>query len=75
MQETHSISQDQKIWASEWPTLGVLILFKRAYNPQILNTMTDLEGRYIVTQLKRQTETFTLFNVYTIRAKKKNWPS
>lgn len=75
LQETHSTIQDQKIWASEWGgrilfshslsnSRGVLILFKRAYNPKVLNTVTDHEGRFLVVQLQCQTETITLINVY-----------
>lgn len=75
LQETHSILSDQKIWSSEWGgtviyahglsnSRGVAILFKRAFNPQIISKVTDQEGRFLLIQIQRNSEIMALINIY-----------
>lgn len=43
---------------------GVAILFKRAYNPNIIDSEIDPEGRFLLVKLQHQSETVALINVY-----------
>lgn len=75
LQEIHSTQQDQKIWLSEWGgdgvfahgksnSRGVCTLMKRGCASSITCTIGDPDGRFLITQIKRQEEHITLVNVY-----------
>lgn len=75
LQETHTTPQDEKIWLSQWNghgifahgrsnSRGVSILLKQGTKPEILHSIIDPNGRFILIQLKRDNEEITLLNVY-----------
>lgn len=75
LQETHSTPNDEKMWSKEWgrkiffnhgssASKGVAVLLNKN-NPLEVETMRfDLEGRYMIMDLKLSNFKFILANVY-----------
>ena len=77
LQETHSISDMEQIWRSEWggriifshgtaTARGICILFKKEFFCNILNINCDSEGRYICCEINTDSNEppITLCSVY-----------
>ena len=75
LQETHSTVSDIDKWNREWggsiiyahgtnQSRGVMILFSNRNTVTIENTVTDPEGRYIITEIYIQGINLTLCNLY-----------
>lgn len=75
LQETHSMSNDEKIWLAEWGgngvfshgrsnSKGVSILFSRGLDISITKTIKGTEGRFLILQLLKGKDKITLVNVY-----------
>lgn len=61
LQETHSTSNDEKIWLSEWGGTGV---FCHGRFSAMGTTVRDCDGRFLILQILTGTERVTLVNVY-----------
>ena len=69
-------SKDKEIrWTSEWgysaifsslssASAGVSILFTNNFSFQILKTISDPKGRFIIVDIKTESRTLTLANIY-----------
>lgn len=75
LQETHSVSNDEKIWLSEWGGLGVFshgrsnlkgvsILFPKGSDITIIKTIRDPDGRFLILQVRKGQDPITLVNIY-----------
>lgn len=75
LQETHSTTNDEKIWKSEWGgeavfshgrsnSRGVSILLPRGSEFSITRVIKDDDGRYLIAQLHKEEEEITLVNIY-----------
>lgn len=75
LQETHSCSNDEKLWSNEWGNKiiyshgtnlarGVAVLFQKHFPVEIESVRTDLKGRFIVLEVKVAALKFVLVNVY-----------
>lgn len=75
LQETHSTPEVERVWANEWGSQiifnhgtsaarGVAILFGRHSPISLESLKIDLEGRYIIADLKIEDHVFVLVNVY-----------
>ena len=76
LQETHSSKADELVWTAEWGgagifshgnnnSRGVCILTRKGANIGLYNSMSDPEGRYIITHLISPSQNiYTLCTVY-----------
>ena len=75
LQEVHCSKDKQKCWTSEWgysaifgslstASAGVNIIFSNNFSFQILKTISDPKGRFIVVDIKTESKTLTLANIY-----------
>ena len=75
LQETHSSTNMEMIWKSEWggdiifahgtgAARGACILFKNSVAKSIHNTILDPNGRYVIIDMEIDDVRFTLANVY-----------
>ena len=74
-QETHLIKEDEIKWRNEFrgvtlyahgttKSKGVFIGIKHAFPINVLNSIVDHAGRYIIAQLEHEQEKFVLVNLY-----------
>lgn len=75
LQETYSEVNNEKFWKSEWGghiifshgthhSCGVTILFRKDLNFEILNTLSDANGRYLICHLKINNREVIISNLY-----------
>ena len=75
LQETHSSSDTEAYWRSEWgysalftnfssSKAGVGILFNNNFQFNILRSLIDPEGRFIIVDIETKGEILTLLNIY-----------
>lgn len=75
LQETHSTLQDERVWSNEWGnrivfchgtnfSKGVAILFNRLNSAEKLQVTIDLNGRFVIMELRIENIEFLLINVY-----------
>lgn len=75
IQETHSKLNEETVWLTEWGgeglfshgcsnSRGVGILFCRNLQISLDNTFKDTDGRFIILQISKGMERFTLVNIY-----------
>ena len=76
LQETHSTPNTEMVWSNEWKTnssffchgesnaRGVAILFKRGFQYQVDKTYMDVNGRFIIMDIKIDEKLITLVNLY-----------
>ena len=75
LQETHSNINRQQIWEHEWggkilfshgknDARGVAMLFGKNVDYRIIKFRTDVEGRYLIAELKLEELICTIVNVY-----------
>lgn len=83
LQETHSSSQSSKLWEQEWGgdiflnhfsqnSRGVAILIDRQVSIQVLNRVSDGEGRFLGVDLEWGDDIFTACSVYAPTQDKSN---
>jgi len=76
LQETYSSSKEETSWLQEWGgtgyfahgtkhSCGVAILIKNNYNVEIIDSVLDNCGRYIILKIKVGELYFNLINVYS----------
>ena len=74
-QETHSTSENEKIWRNEWGgeaifshgtsgARGVAIFYARKFRDKIVNIETDVEGRYIIYDVVEDMSVVTIVAIY-----------
>ena len=75
MQETHSISEDEKCWRNEWRGVmiqshgtnkecGTLVAIRNGFPINVERYVTDKCGRYIILQLRYEEIQYVLCTVY-----------
>ena len=75
LQETHSTKETEHLWRSEWGgsilfshgksnARGVCILLKNNINYNLINTISDDEGRYLILDIEFGDVKMSLTNVY-----------
>lgn len=75
IQESHLTDRDSNIWRSQWggemlyangvsDSRGVLILINRLIDYKIGKVVTDLNGRYIISEFTIDNFTFVICNIY-----------
>ena len=75
VQETHCTVKDQNIWQNQWGSnilfsngnsnaRGVMILFKRNLDYQVLNCIKDDEGRFLIGLIEHNGQNILLLNNY-----------
>ena len=75
LQETHSSKVDEDTWQKEWGSKiifghgstnsrGVAIMFPMHFNFDIIQIVTDIDGRKLCVELSENDESFALLNVY-----------
>ena len=76
LQETHTTPIIESKWISQWGSRdiifshgtsakkGVAILISRNVEHKIINTLTDKEGRFIITDIKLDDRIYTVINIY-----------
>lgn len=75
LQETHSVLEDERVWNNEWGNKiifnhgtsnarGVAVLIDRNCPVRVETFRTDLEGRYLIIDMKLDSFKFVLVNVY-----------
>lgn len=75
LQETHSVPEDETIWSNEWGSRihfahgsnfskGVAVMFAKNFPAQVGSIRFDINGRFMVMELKISEVQFTLLNVY-----------
>ena len=73
--DTHSTKEVEDIWQSEWGftavfssgtsiSRGVAVLFKNSFSFEIVQTILDPQGNYIILDIKAKTQQFTLCALY-----------
>ena len=73
--DTHSTKEVEHIWQAEWgfkaifssgtsTSRGVAVLFKNSFSFEILHTVLDANGNYIILDVKTQEQQFTLCALY-----------
>ena len=76
LQETYSSSEEVNRWTQEWGgtgyfvhgskhSSGVAILLRKNYGAEVINSILDKQGRYIVLNVKIGEINFNLVNVYS----------
>jgi len=75
LQETYSNEEDTIKWIQEWEgsgycvhgskhSRGVMILFRKGFDVEILSQKLDTKGRFIIMKVKVNDEAFNLINIY-----------
>ena len=75
LQETHSKVESESFWQNEWggkcifshgtsASKGVMICFKKNLDYKIMDMAKDNAGRYLVVQIKIDTELYVITNIY-----------
>lgn len=75
LQETHSVTQDEKVWSNEWGSKiyfchgsnlarGVATMFSKNFPVTVEYVKMDIYGRYLVMDVKIGDFSFILANVY-----------
>ena len=75
LQEVHCSKDKEAIWSAEWgytaifsslssASAGVSILFNNNFVFQLLKTFSDPNGRFVITDIKTESKTLTLVNIY-----------
>ena len=75
LQETHSTPEVEKLWENEWggkiwyshgssAARGVMIMLHPGFNPKILKTSKDNDGRRLRIDLEHEDEKYSVFNIY-----------
>jgi len=75
LQETHSTSSDEALWAKEWGneiiyshgtnnSRGVAILVWSKHNYNISNVVRDNDGRFLLIELEINEEKYVIINLY-----------
>lgn len=75
LQETHSTESSYKVWSSQWRgkslwchglsnSRGVAILLRENLDYELINSVYDTEGRYVIAQIRIESNVFTFCNVY-----------
>ncbi len=75
LQETHSTSKDEQIWAVEWgyrayfshgtsSSAGVTILIKNNFEYYVHDVISDENGRYIILDITIENYRFSITNLY-----------
>lgn len=83
LQETHSTPLDEKIWLSEWGghglfchgrsnARGVMVLFDTKLKDDVTSLTIDPSGRFVVFQLQRNQELYTMVNAYAPTQSERN---
>ena len=75
IQETHSTNKNEKLWKNEWGgnlyltyassnSTGCGLMFGRGLSFDLIKIQRDINGRFLIVQIKIDTEIFTLVNIY-----------
>ena len=75
LQEVHCSKDKEATWSAEWgytaifsslssASAGVSILFNNNFVFQLLKTFSDPNGRFVITDIKTESRTLTLVNIY-----------
>ena len=75
LQECYCGEGDESAWLDEWEgtglfshgskhSRGTVVLFRRGFDVEVVDKQIDINGRFIIINVKVQGETFLLANVY-----------